>query len=212
MRVRSDASPLLGPAKVPVAVIVGDHGSGLRPLISGWGLNLMAGSAGNGSQPRCRPPLPDGRRHSAENVLPTVAADAPVLDQLVRNLVPPMAAAGGRRILANPPSASGVYAVMNAFGAASSARIFSWSLRVDVGEGMGVGIERRGVAQAAGQRFGRAAVSGGFVGGAEDRVPRSAGRWIPGLHRKAMDLRCRSGVNAFLILIASCSYQRQERV
>ena len=33
-----------------------------------------------------------------QNVLPTVAVDAPVLDQLVRNLVPPLAAAGERRI------------------------------------------------------------------------------------------------------------------
>jgi hypothetical protein len=33
-----------------------------------------------------------------QNILPTVAKDAPVLNQLVRNLVPPLAAAGQRRV------------------------------------------------------------------------------------------------------------------
>ena len=41
-----------------------------------------------------------------QNILPTVATDAPVLDQLARNLVPPLAAAG-QQSLADPPSASG---------------------------------------------------------------------------------------------------------
>ena len=68
----------------------------------------------------------------------------------------------------NPPSASGAYAVMTAFGARAAPEFLRWGLRVDVGEGIGVGIERRGVPQAPGQRFGRAAVEGGFVGGAED--------------------------------------------
>ncbi len=43
-----------------------------------------------------------------QTILPTVAVDAPVLDQLMRNLVPPLAVAGHRRSLADPPSASGV--------------------------------------------------------------------------------------------------------
>jgi hypothetical protein len=33
-----------------------------------------------------------------QNILPTGAAGAPVLDQLARNLVPPLAAAGQRRV------------------------------------------------------------------------------------------------------------------
>ena len=33
-----------------------------------------------------------------QNILPTVSADAPVLDQLARNLVLPLAAAGQRRV------------------------------------------------------------------------------------------------------------------
>ena len=33
-----------------------------------------------------------------QNILPTGAADAPVLDQLVRNLVPPLAAGGQPRV------------------------------------------------------------------------------------------------------------------
>ena len=49
-----------------------------------------------------------------QNIPPTVASDAPVLYQLARHLVPLLAAAGQRIVLADPPSASGAYAVMTA--------------------------------------------------------------------------------------------------
>ncbi len=139
-----------------------------------------------------------------QNILPTVATDAPVLDQLARNLVPPLAAAGQQsrrsaeriwRLSRHDPFRRGEQRLNFFAGAYGS----SWSKGEGSGSSGVVSSRRRdGVFRPRGGW-------GGFVGGAEDRVPRSAGRRLPGLHRKAMDLRCRSGTNAFLILIASCS-------
>jgi hypothetical protein len=111
-----------------------------------------------------------------QNILPTVLADAPVLDHLARNLVPPLAAAGQRRV---SPIRRADLAFMPSWPLSApraAPEISRWSLRVDVGEGIGVGIERSGVEQAAGQRVSaarglRVALSG---------APRTVCRGQPG--------------------------------
>ena len=61
-------------------------------------MGLKAGSAGNGSQPRAAHYGRAGSDTVQQNILPTGAAGAPVLDQLAGNLVTPSAAAGQRRV------------------------------------------------------------------------------------------------------------------